>query len=179
MNVRHWIVAAALAACVLAPLAVVAVYVANPAGARSMDPRERLLGIGVYRVPSRSMQPTLEPGSVVVARVGEAATRELRRGDLVVFAPPHHPEQVWLKRVIGLPGDEVEIRDGTLFVNGRSTPEPYVSTENATQPYSRVHPPTTVPPGRLFVLGDNRDNSEDSRFWGFADLDWVRGRVTR
>ena len=179
MQTRSRITRAAIVACVLAPLWLVAAYALNPAGARSLDPRERIFGIGVYRVPSRSMSPTLEPGAIVFVRAGDDAVGGLHRGDLVVFMPPHHPDQAWLKRLIGLPGDTVAIRGGVLIVNGRATPETYVAGANATLPFSRDFPATRVPEGRLFLLGDNRDNSEDSRFWGFADLAQVRGRVVR
>lgn len=175
---RRWITRAALAACALVPLALVAAYVVNPMGARSMDPRERLLGVGLYRVPGASMAPTLAPGAIVVVRAGDAAVRDLHRGDLVVFAPPHHPGQAWIKRLIGLPGDTVALHDGRLLVNGRDVAEPYVDPARAVRPYSRDFDAVRVPPGRVFLLGDNRDNSEDSRFWGFAELAKVRGRAT-
>ena len=115
---------------------------------------------------------------MVFTRAGDAVVGRVARGDLLVFMPPHRPREVWLKRLIGLPGDTVEIRDGVLRVNGRLVREPYVAAANATMPYSRAFAPARVPPGHVVLLGRNLDNSEDSRFRGFATLTSVRGRVT-
>jgi signal peptidase I len=168
-----------IAACVAAPIALAGLYASNPMGARSLDARERVLGIGLYRIPSEAMAPTLMPGDIVVVRAGDAAVASLRRGDLVVFTPPHHPDQVWIKRVIALPGDTVELRDRVVVLNGRAQREPWVDPRRDVSPYGRDTAPQRVPAGRIFVLGDNRDNSEDSRYWGYAMLDAVRGRVIR
>lgn len=169
--------AIAIAACLVPPLAALAVYVANPFGARSFDPRERVLGVNLYRVPSGAMAPTLQPGTVIVVHAGDAVVRDLHRGDVIVFEPPAAPGQAWVKRVIGMPGDTVELQAGRLRVNGRAVAEPYVDPRRASTPYSRDFAAVRVPRDRVFVLGDNRDNSEDSRVWGFAALARVRGRV--
>src|SRR3989442_462788 len=124
-----------------------------------------------------------------------------RRGDIIVFAYPKNPELNYVKRVIGVAGDRVEMRIGEVRVNGKALSEPYVQRVhpghdvsdpefNSQKDYLRgaagalraYHPtrdtwgPLLVPPGKFFVLGDNRDNSADSRYWGFVDANAVKGR---
>lgn len=124
---------------------------------------------------------------------------EPERGDVIVFHPPHEPDKNYVKRVVGAPADTLEMRDKKLYRNGAEVSEPYARYLDArgdavhpdmewqsnhliasTSP--RYHPtrdnwgPLVVPPGSYFVLGDNRDNSEDSRYWGFVARDQIRGR---
>jgi signal peptidase I len=141
--------------------------------------------VQAFFIPSISMSPTLEKGDrILVCRIC-VHVRGVHRGDVVVFSDPQPSGQPdrgivggalhWLgqgigvaqpededfvKRVIGLPGDVVEIHDGTLFVNGRQVDEPYLNPDRDTSSYG----PVTVPDGMLFVLGDNRAHSGDSRF---------------
>lgn len=177
--VRRWIVRAAIAACVLLPTAAVVAYVANPHGVASLDPRERVLGIGLYRIPSGAMAPTLQPGRIVLVRAGAAAVDGLQRGDIVTFVPPHQPRQRWIKRLVGLPGETIELRAGRLLVDGRLVPEPYLSAGNALMPYSREFGPQMIAPGHVLLLGDNRDNSEDGRFFGSVPRAALHGRLIR
>jgi signal peptidase I len=97
------------------------------------------------------------------------------REDLVVFHYPYDPSQSYIKRVIGLPGDAVEMSDGTVYVNGKKLDEPYVPDEY------RDHLPAeqkwTVPAGKYFVLGDHRSSSNDSRAWGFVDRKEIYGKA--
>lgn len=165
------------AAAVAIPLSAIALYVINPFGVPSKDPRERIVGWGIYRAPSASMTPAVRPGQIVFVRAGSAVVASLKRFDVIVFEPPHHPGQAWLKRVVALSGETVEIRGGALHIDGRRVEEPHVDPASVTQDYSLEMPPRRVPSGAVFVLGDNRDNSEDSRFWGMASLSKVRGRV--
>jgi signal peptidase I len=98
----------------------------------------------------------------------------IARGDLVVFHFPLDPSQSYIKRVIGVPGDVVEIIDGTVFVNGRPLDEPYVPPEY------RDHistPRTVVPVDNYFVLGDHRNSSNDSRNWGWLDRSLIYGKA--
>jgi signal peptidase I len=123
------------------------------------------------RVASSSMEPTLKPGDQVLI-----ATRAYRsvgpaRGDLVVFKGPDGP---LVKRVAAVAGDEVGIEDGQLVVNGRIVPEPPVDLNTVDGLY---YGPVTVPPGSIFVLGDNRANSVDSRTLGPVRLDALIGQV--
>ncbi len=95
-----------------------------------------------------------------------------QRGDLVVFKYPVDPKRDFTGRVIGLPDDTVEIKDGHVLINGRTIAEPYVvNTDNFNMD------PIEVPAGKYFCMGDNRPNSQDSRFWGFVPGDFIRGPI--
>jgi signal peptidase I len=124
------------------------------------------------RVESISMQPTLFEGNFVVVNKLAYRTGDPGRGDIIVFYYPPDPKQEpYIKRVIGLPGDRIHIEEGKVFVNDALLEEPY------------VHVPTnrggdwSVPAGALFVMGDNRNNSSDSRAWGMVPLNNVIGKA--
>jgi len=138
--------------------------------------------IQAYKIPARSMQPTLLVGDRILTSKMSYKKNTPRRGDIVVFQYPKDPSKDFVKRVIGIEGDEVEVRDKALYLNGMLQAEGYViHGDDRTLPghvTSRDNfGPVTVPSGALFVMGDNRDNSHDSRFWGFVSLDTVRGKV--
>jgi len=99
---------------------------------------------------------------------------QIQRADLVVFHFPLDPSQSYIKRVIGLPGDEVEIVDGDVYVNGQMQEEAYVPAEYRDHISLRRQ---TVPGNRYFVLGDHRSSSNDSRTWGFVDRDLIYGKA--
>jgi signal peptidase I len=125
-----------------------------------------------FRIPSESMAPTLEPGDqALVTKLGGAPAR----GDLVAFHAPRTGE-VMLKRVVAAGGDSVGIEDGVLVVNGRKQREAYIADPDAID--SVYFGPVDVARGSLFVLGDNRANSEDSREFGAVPADRVIGRAT-
>ena len=126
--------------------------------------------IGIYSVPSDSMAPALQPGDRIVAT--RLPGRQVERGDVVVFRDPADSRRLSVKRVIGLPGDLVESRDGRVFVSGRA-----VAGTWGTHPPSAQIPPQIVPGGYLFVLGDNRVESWDSRHWGPLPASLVVGRA--
>jgi signal peptidase I len=169
--------------------------------------------VEAFQIPSGSMERTLLVGdflfvnkAVYGAQIPGTRARvpgfeSPRRGEVLVFAYPRNPEQNYVKRVIGVPGDTVEMRRGRVFVNGEPLVEPYVQrvdpTRDITDPEfnwqhdyfagalddpRRLHPtrdewgPLAVPSHKYFVLGDNRDNSSDSRYWGFVDATAVKGR---
>jgi signal peptidase I len=112
----------------------------------------------VFSIPSVSMRPTLERGDRVLVCEICGVVDDLDRGDVIVFEGPDG--QDYIKRVAGLPGDVVELHEGTLFVNGEAIDEPYLAAIEDATPYG----PTRVPDGMLFVLGDNRARSGDSRY---------------
>lgn len=124
------------------------------------------------RVESISMQPTLYDGNFVLVsrlsyRIGEA-----QRGDVIVFKFPLNPDkEPYIKRVIGLPGEEVRIEGGKVYINGQLLRETYIKERPN---YSGTW---LVPEGNLFVLGDNRNNSSDSHSWGFVPLENVIGKA--
>jgi signal peptidase I len=111
--------------------------------------------------------------------------RDIRRGDIVVFKYPEQPERDFIKRVIGLPGETIELRNKKVYVNGNPLDEPYVHFLEPSHAASEVtsfdvrerYGPVTVPPQQYFVMGDNRDNSQDSRFWGFLPRHYVKGKA--
>jgi signal peptidase I len=134
-----------------------------------------------YRIPSGSMLDTLRPGDRVLVNRAVYHLRDPQRGDVIVFRYPQDPDVVFIKRVVGAPGDLLEVRDGHLYVNGRGVAEPYVHrTKGRADPTvaqaaiagSTMHDPWSlaepyrVPAGNYFVMGDNRTDSDDSRDWG-------------
>lgn len=127
--------------------------------------------VEVFHIPSESMSPTLEAGDRVLAAKFAYRLGEPNRGDLAVF---ESESGVAIKRVVGLPGDRVEIRDGVLFINGERRREPYVDYGLTD---SNFYGPIKVPEGHVFVLGDNRSNSRDSRAFGPVPLEDLEGRA--
>jgi signal peptidase I len=125
------------------------------------------------RIASASMSPTFDAGDVVLVSQRPPALADLDRGDLVTFVSPEDGERT-LKRVIGLPGDSLVIKDSVLYVNDRVVDEPYVDHAAIDAYYSRTY---QVPEGRVFLLGDNRGNSVDSRDYGPVEVDDLLGRA--
>lgn len=104
--------------------------------------------------------------------------RDIGRGDVVVFKFDREPEKDYVKRVVGLPGDEIKMENKILFVNGKPASEPHVQhVDSGVVPERDFLAPVKVPPGQYFVMGDNRDNSADSREWGFVPRARIRGRA--
>ena len=110
----------------------------------------------------------------------------IQRGDVVVFKYPEEPERDFIKRVIGLPGETLELRQKVVYINGKPLNEPYVhflipptpeGQEVASYDVRERYGPVTVPADHYFVMGDNRDNSQDSRYWGFLPRDYVKGKA--
>ena len=110
----------------------------------------------------------------------------IRRGDIIVFKYPEEPERDFIKRVIGLPGDTLELRNKRVYINGARLDEPYVHYLVPPDEESgggggfdvRVqYDAVTVPPGMYFMMGDNRDNSQDSRYWGFMPQEYIKGKA--
>lgn len=128
--------------------------------------------VGTYVVDGDSMNPTLVDGEWVFLWRLAYLRAGPERGDIIVFRYPLDPEREFIKRIIALPGETVELRGGRVFVDGSLLAE----THPIVPDYSS-YPRTRVPEGQLFVLGDNRRNSGDSRYFGFVPLDHVRGEV--
>lgn len=129
-----------------------------------------------FYIPSLSMAPTLKVNDRVLVNKLSYDVGEVNRGDLVVFeSPPNEGSQTkdLIKRVIGLPGETVESRDGQIYINGQVLDEPYLQPDITTGPMEKV----TVPPNHLWMMGDNRANSRDSRFFGAIPEDLVIGRA--
>lgn len=127
--------------------------------------------VGRVRVQKISMEPTLLPGEILLVNKLEYKLGEIERGDIVTFHYPLDPTLDYVKRVIGLPGDRVVVKDSKVWVNDRQLYEPYIS---APPEYDGVW---EVPEGNLFVLGDNRNPSADSHVWGFVPLENLIGKA--
>lgn len=123
------------------------------------------------RVENISMQPTLYEGQLLVVSKLAYQIGEPMRGDIIVFHHTQQPPEDYIKRIIGLPGDHVEITGGKVIVNGKVLNEPYIAAPPAYDGN------WDVPENSLFVLGDNRNRSSDSHAWGFVPLDSVVGRA--
>lgn len=125
-------------------------------------------------VPTPSMVPSIQCWDRLFVEKVTHRFQGLERGDVVVFVPPIQSglKDDLIKRLIGLPGDTVEMKDGKLYVNNEPQEEPYLA-----EPIQYEFPIITVPEGKMFVLGDNRNRSYDSHEWGFAELDSVKGKA--
>ncbi len=123
------------------------------------------------RVEGFSMLPTLQNGELVLVSKISYRFGSIQRGDIVVFRHPLNPRQELIKRVIGLPGDQVRIENGQVILNGAILVEPYISAP------PRYNGNWEVPPGSLFVLGDNRNDSSDSHSWGLLPIENVIGKA--
>jgi len=153
--------------------------------------------VEAFWVPSGSMLPTIQIGDhlfvnklaygmhVDVPVVNKSLVftqwRSLKRGDIVVFVSPVDRHTDLIKRVVAVSGDTVEIRSKKLYINGEAVADPNANFTDRSTRYSSPRDnfgPVTVPPGKFFVLGDNRDQSYDSRYWGFADQRDVKGQAT-
>src|SRR5512143_3070267 len=161
----------------------------------------RTFVVQAFKIPTGSMQPNLLIGDhLLVNKLVYSPSlggfedlllgkKQIGRRDVIVFKYPGEPTRDFIKRVIGLPGELVEVRDKTVYVDGRPLDEPYAHfIEQPLRPDDPEYGlrgeairdnwgPQVVPPGQLLVLGDNRDNSRDSRFWGFLPRDQVKGRA--
>jgi signal peptidase I len=152
--------------------------------------------VQAFKIPTASMENNLLVGDHLLVNksvFGPTANpvlrsilpvRDIRRGDVVVFKYPDEPERDFIKRVVGLPGDTVELRNKKVFINGQPLDEPYVhflepATEGEVTSFDvrERYGPVTVPVRQYFVMGDNRDNSQDSRYWGFLPREYIKGRA--
>jgi signal peptidase I len=132
-----------------------------------------------YKFPSISMQPAILVGDRLVADRKIYKEEKPERGDVIIFEYPKDPSKYFLKRVIGLEGDKVEITDNKVYINDRLIDDPwgYYEREKTYLKDLENFGPVEVPKGSLFVLGDNRHNSMDSRIFGFVDLTKVRAKA--
>jgi signal peptidase I len=159
----------------------------------------RTFGFQAFKIPTGSMEPNLLVGDhllvnkfVFAPTLGSAESavlpmRPVERGDVLVFKFPEEPERDFIKRVIGLPGETLELRNQTIYINGAPLVEPYahyqlppmaqgaMGGENGD--VRRKYGPVTSPEGHYFMMGDNRDDSQDSRYWGFLPATYVKGRA--
>jgi signal peptidase I len=160
----------------------------------------RTFVVQAFKIPTGSMENNLLIGDhllvnkFVFGPTETGAERTLlpvgaiKRRDIIVFKYPEDPERDFIKRVIGLPGDTVEVREKKVYINGTALDEPYVHFLAPPSAPSELHEvtsfdvrerfgPVTVPADQYFMMGDNRDNSADSRYWGFLRRDYIKGKA--
>jgi signal peptidase I len=160
----------------------------------------RTFVVQAFKIPTGSMEENLLIGDHLLVNkfvFGPTATSverallpigTIKRGDVIVFKYPEEPDRDFIKRVIGLPGETVEVREKKVYINGQPLDEPYVHFLQPPTINSEFHEttsfdvrerygPVTVPPNQYFVMGDNRDNSQDSRYWGFLPRENVKGKA--
>ena len=151
--------------------------------------------VQAFKIPTGSMENNLLIGDHLLVNKfvfgphgPEGAvlpTRDVRRGDIVVFKYPEEPQRDFIKRVIGLPGETIELRNKKVLVDGKAIDEPYVHFLEASHETGEItsfdvrerYGPVKVPDGQYFVMGDNRDNSQDSRYWGFLPRHYIKGKA--
>ena len=122
-------------------------------------------------VEGKAMMPAFNNGDRILI---EKNLDDLKRGDVIAFLYPKDRSKWYIKRVVGLPGEVVEIRAGKVFINGQVFDEPYV--DESFNQSKATFPPKQVPEYQYFVMGDNRDNSSDSRYWGTVDRELIQGK---
>ncbi|MBS1816403.1 MAG: signal peptidase I [Acidobacteria bacterium] len=160
----------------------------------------RTFVVQAFKIPTGSMENNLLIGDHLLVNkfvFGPSANGleravlplgTITRGDVVVFKYPEEPERDFIKRVIGLPGDTIELKQKKVYINGTPLDEPYVhflepprtgaaEAEITSLDVRERFGPVTVPANQYFVMGDNRDNSQDSRYWGFLPRDYVKGKA--
>jgi signal peptidase I len=130
--------------------------------------------VEAYRIPTESMVPTLEVGDRVLASKFIYRIFEPERGDIVVFDSVDEDDQTLIKRVVGLAEDEIQVQGGVLYVNDEAQEEPYLNDADQFRSY---YGPTMVPEGHIFVMGDNRGNSADSRVFGPLPVENLKGEA--
>jgi signal peptidase I len=161
----------------------------------------RTFVVQAFKIPTGSMENNLLIGDhLLVNKFVFAPTLSswenrilpidpIRRGDILVFKYPEDPDRDFIKRTIGLPGETVELKNKKVYINGKPLEEPYVrfllppsQAKEGEADFTNFdvrenYGPVTVPPDHYFMMGDNRDNSQDSRYWGFMPRDYVKGKA--
>jgi len=143
----------------------------------------------IYKIPTTSMVPTLMPGDkIFVSRISYGpripftpirlpGLHKPQRGEIVVFVPPQERNKAYIKRLIGLPGDRVEIKDGNVFINKKPLTDPRIARNYYYNQGDYGKEEILVPAGKYFFMGDNSISSLDSRFWGYADEKDIVGKA--
>jgi len=144
----------------------------------------------IYKIPTTSMVPTLMPGDkifvskliygpkVPFTSLRIKCLRQPERGEVVVFVPPHDRKKAYIKRLIGLPGDELAVKRGNIYINAKMVTDPRMAHYYYNQgSYAKEDETLTIPGGKYFFLGDNSISSLDSRYWGFVDEKDVVGKA--
>ena len=138
--------------------------------------------IQAYKIPGGSMIPTLLIGDHLLANKFIYKTTEPKRGDIIIFPLPEDPSREWIKRVVAVEGDTIQMINQKVYINGKYIDEPYTQHTDTLVRAGQLEPrdnfgPYLVHKGKLFVMGDNREQSFDSRFWGYVSRDTVKGKA--
>ena len=136
--------------------------------------------VKAYKIPTENMTPTLLPGDRILVDRSAYANGGPKRGDIIVFKYSVNPQRAFVKRLIGLPGETVEIRDGRVLIDGKALDgEPFagIHYQNAGN-FGSAGKPVTVPEHYYYALGDNPAKSHDSRYWGFVSREALIGKAT-
>ena len=153
----------------------------------------RTFVVQAFKIPSESMVKTLLVGDHLLASKFSYGIKipfthtyiykgdDPVKGDIIIFEYPNDPSVDYIKRIVGTPGDTIEVRNKQLFRNGEAVKESFIrfTEPDRIQPVRDNFGPVTVPADKYFVMGDNRDNSMDSRFWGFVDRSAIRAKAWR
>ena len=154
----------------------------------------RTFDFQAFKIPSGSMEPNLLIGDhllvnkMVFGPVGSSLERAVMpvrsvvRGDVLVFKYPEEPTRDFIKRVVGLPGETLELKGTQVYINGQPLSEPYALYQRLPDmllpgDVRRAYGPVTIPEGHYFMMGDNRDDSQDSRYWGYLPAGHIKGRA--
>jgi signal peptidase I len=150
--------------------------------------------VQAFKIPTGSMDPTLLVGDHILVNKFIYGTdvpfsdktiltfKKPAKGDIIVFKYPENPKRDFIKRIIAVEGDVIESRDKTIYVNNKSEEEKYTSYSDSDIRPGGIEPrdnfgPYIVPKDKYFVMGDNRDTSYDSRYWGYVDADYIKGKA--
>jgi signal peptidase I len=155
-----------------------AVIVATVVAGESVQAFIRNEIVQAFVFPTGSMQATLLPGDHVLVDKSAYRSASPQRHDVVVFEYPEDADKDYVKRIVGLPGETIELKDGVVFINGETVLEPFaVLNTSWSASRGRNYGPFVIPERAYFVMGDNRDHSHDSRHWGPVDVEKIYGRV--
>ncbi len=139
----------------------------------------RMFIFGPFIVSGVSMSPTFETGNyLIIDKISYKTNKEPQRGEVVVFRYPQNPDKYFIKRIIGLPNETVEIKNGDIYIKNNQNPDGFKLTEDyLTSNYKESNLTTKLSNSDYFVMGDNRANSSDSRYWGALDREYVTGQA--
>ena len=126
-----------------------------------------------FYIPSGSMEPTLKPDDRIIVNKFTYRFSQPKRGDVMVFKYPRDPKRDFIKRVVGLPGENLEIKDSVVYINKKAVPQPFLDPGLRFGSFG----PVDIPDGNYFMMGDNRNNSEDSRVWGTLPRENIVGKA--
>lgn len=144
----------------------------------------RIYVVQAFKIPAASMMPTLMVGDHILVDKTKQARESAKKGDLIIFRFPKDREKIFVKRIIAVGGDKIESKDKNIYINGVLIEEPYVQHVEKNIISEAVNPrdnfgPYVVPENKIFVMGDNRDQSNDSRYWGYVSKEDVLGKVLK